>query len=156
MQERCQIKSELIHIIHFTRAASDPLQSFSGSRAFFLPLADGECDTHISCLHLEMGGKVSSPSLTHACLLLCVHGCLTVTTQLPQSQVDLHVGMGAVVEKRKPYSLKSEEGAIVLIAESEELTAHPRAISTPQRIAGAMWPTDSGFETRDATKFNLG
>jgi hypothetical protein len=130
-------------VIHFTSGAADPLKSFSTSRASFLPLADGEGDTHISCLHLSMGAKVSSPSLTHACLLLCVHGSITVITQIPRTRIDLHAGMGAVAEKNEPYSLKSEEGAILLIVESQELAADVRALSTSQRIAGATWPTDS-------------
>lgn len=46
-------------------------------------------------------------------------------------------------EKDEAYSLNSEEGAILLIVESQEFTAHARAISTPQRIAGATWPSDS-------------
>jgi hypothetical protein len=136
-----------MNIIHFTRRAADPLQAFAATGAAsavsFLPLADGEGNAHISCVHLERNATVSSPSLTHAAALLCVHGWITVTTQSPKIQIDLHSGMGAIFEKHEPYSLQSEEGAILLIVESEELTAHARAISTPQRITGARWPSDS-------------
>jgi hypothetical protein len=48
-----------------------------------------------------------------------------------------------VFEQNEPYTLKSETDAIVLIVESQQLTAHARAISTPQRIEGATWPSDS-------------
>jgi hypothetical protein len=48
-----------------------------------------------------------------------------------------------VFEQNEPYTLKSDTGAIILIVESLELTAHTRAISTPQRIEGATWPSDS-------------
>jgi hypothetical protein len=57
-----------MRVIHFTSPAADPLKGFDASGASFLPLADG--GTHISCLHLEMDGKVESPSLTHATALL--------------------------------------------------------------------------------------
>ena len=50
--------------------------------------------------------------------------------------------MGAVFEQNEPYTLKSETEAIILIVESQQLTAHARAISTPQRIEGATWPSD--------------
>jgi hypothetical protein len=136
-----------MNIIHFTRGAADPLSAFAATAAapavHFLPLADGEGDTHISCLHIERNAMVPSPSLTHPAALLCVHGSITLTTQFPQTQIDLHAGMGAIFEKNEPYSLKSKEGAILLIVESEELTAHARATSTPQRITGARWPSDS-------------
>jgi hypothetical protein len=48
-----------------------------------------------------------------------------------------------VFDPNEPYTLKSETDAIVLIVESQDLTAHARAISTPQRIEGATWPSDS-------------
>lgn len=129
-------------IIHFTRGATDPLKGFGATGAFCLPLADGNGSSHISCLHIEMGGKVESPSLSHAAALLVVHGRVTVTARFPETQIDIHAGMGAVLEKDEPFSLSSEEGAILLIVESDQLLAFGRAISTPQRIAGATWPSD--------------
>lgn len=54
--------------------AADPLESFDASGASFLPLTDGEGDTHLSCLHLETGGKIEAPSLSHATALLIVYG----------------------------------------------------------------------------------
>ena len=129
-------------VIHFTHQATDPLRSLDSSGARFLPLADGNGNTHISCLHLERNAKVSSPSLTHAAALLVVHGRLTIETTTPQIRIEIHAGSGCIVEKDEAYSLKSEEGAILLIVESQELTAHARAVSTPQRIAGATWPAD--------------
>jgi hypothetical protein len=51
--------------------------------------------------------------------------------------------MGALFNPDEPYTLESESGAILLIVESEELIPYERAISTPRRIAGAFWPTDS-------------
>jgi hypothetical protein len=53
--------------------------------------------------------------------------------------------MGVVLEMNEAYSLKSEEGAILLIVESDHLLVSERAISTPQRIEGATWPSDSLF-----------
>ena len=130
-------------VIHFTHHATDPLQGFAASGARFLPLADGQGDTQISCLHLEKNGKVPSPSLTHAAALLVVHGRITVETKIPRSQIDLHSGMGAIFVKDEAYSLTSEEGAILLIVESDHLLASERAISKPQRIVGATWPSDN-------------
>jgi hypothetical protein len=51
--------------------------------------------------------------------------------------------MGAVFDKDEPYSIESETGAIVVIVESDELTAHARAISSPDRISGQTWPSDA-------------
>jgi hypothetical protein len=79
--------------------------------------------------------------LTHAAALPCVHGRFTFTT--PFARINIHAGMGAVFEKNEPYSLTSDPGVILLIVESEELTAHARAISTPIRIAGQRWLSDN-------------
>ena len=128
-------------VIHFTQPAADPLKGFGAAGAYFLPLADGEGDTHISCLHLEMGGKIESPSLSHAAALLIIHGRVTIE-QAPGPRIHFSGGMGAVFEQNEPYTLKSETEAIILIVESQQLTAHARAISTPQRIEGATWPSD--------------
>jgi hypothetical protein len=130
-----------MRVIHFTHPAADPLKDFDASGASFLPLADGEGDTHISCLHLEMGGKIEAPSMTHAATLLIVHGHVTV--ELQPGRINFSGGMGAVFSPNEPYTLRSDTGAIILIVESEQLTAHTRAISTPQRIEGATWPSDS-------------
>ena len=130
-------------IIHFTHGASDPLESSGAEGAHFLPLADGHGDTHISCVHLDPGATIGAPSLSHAATLLIVHGRITITSEHGEPRnTNINVGMGIVVAREEPYSFKSDTGAILLIVESQELTAHVRAISTPQRIAGATWPSD--------------
>jgi redox-sensitive bicupin YhaK (pirin superfamily) len=131
-------------VIHFTKGAADALTGFSALGASFLPLADGQGDTHISCLHLEIGGKVESPSLSHATALLVVHGRITITGEHggPRNN-KIHAGMGIVVSPEEPYSFKSDSGAILLIVEAEQLSAQKRGISSPERIAGATWPSDS-------------
>ena len=37
-----------MRVIHFTSPAADPLEAFDAAGAYFLPLADGQGDTHIS------------------------------------------------------------------------------------------------------------
>ena len=134
-----------MQIIHFTQAAADPLKGSDATNATavsFLPLALGYGKTHISCVHIERNASMPSPATNHAAALLVVHGRITVETPTPQIRIDLHAGSGCIVEEDEAYSLNSEEGAILLIVESQELTAHARAVSTPQRIAGATWPAD--------------
>ena len=131
-----------MRVIHFTRPAADPLKSFGATGASFLPLADGQGDTHLSCLHLEKGGKIEAPSISHAAALLIVHGRVTIESEIG-ARINFSGGMGAVFNPDEPYTLTSEIGAILLLVESQELTAHARAISTPQRIEGATWPSDS-------------
>jgi hypothetical protein len=128
-------------VIHFTRGATDPLKFFDATGARFVPLVEGQGSSHVSCLHLDSNARIASPSLTHAAALLVVHSRITVTTH--QFKIDIHAGMGCVFDKHEPYSLTSEIGAILLIMESDQLVAHERGISTPARIAGARWPSDS-------------
>jgi hypothetical protein len=132
-----------MRVIHFTHGATDPLESSGAEGAHFLPLADGQGDTHVSCVHLDPGAIVNAPSLTHAAALLIVHDRITITSERGEPRnANIHAGMGVVVEREETYSFKSDSGAILLIVESQELTAHTRAISTPQRIAGATWTSD--------------
>jgi hypothetical protein len=131
-----------MRVIHFTKPAADPLKAFGATAASFLPLADGQGDTHIGCLHLEMGGKIEAPSVSHAAALLIVHGRVTIESDIG-AKIHFSGGMGAVFAQNEPYTLNAETDAILLIVESLEFTAHARAISTPQRIEGATWPSDS-------------
>jgi hypothetical protein len=80
-------------------------------------LADGEGDTHINCLHLEMGGNVESPSLSHAAALLIVHGRVTIE-QAPGPRIKFSGGMGATFQRNESYPLGSDIGAMLLIDES--------------------------------------
>jgi hypothetical protein len=130
-------------IIHFTEPAADPLDAFGATRARYLPLVEGQGNSHVSCLHLDSNAGIVSPSLTHAAALLVVHGGITVTTQLPTIRVDIHAGMGCVFEAGERYSIDSALGAILLIVEAESLSAHEHGISTPARITGATWPGDN-------------
>jgi redox-sensitive bicupin YhaK (pirin superfamily) len=134
-------------VIHFTHNATDRLRSFGARGARFLPLADGTCDTHVSCLHLEEGARIPAPSTTHGATLLLVHGRITITTQ-HDARIDFSGGMGAIFDKGEPYSIDTSTGAIILIVEADELVPHPRGISTPERITGATWPRDAATQLR--------
>ena len=134
-----------MRVIHFTHGATDPLKGFDAEGAHYVPLADGHGDTHLSCVHLESGATIEAPSLTHAAALLVVHGRITITRLHITTNINVHAGMGAVFDKEEPYAFRSDTGAIVLILESDELTAHARGISTPDRIAGATWPSDGDY-----------
>jgi redox-sensitive bicupin YhaK (pirin superfamily) len=131
-----------MRVIHFTHGATDPLAAFDARGASFLPLADSQGDTHISYLHHERNASIEAPSITHAAALLIVHGRVTIESDIG-ARIKFSGGMGAVFTPNEPYTLKSETDAILLLVESQELTAHIRGISTPQRIEGATWPSDS-------------
>jgi hypothetical protein len=51
-------------VIHFTQVAADSLIAFDSCRASFLPLADGNGNSHISCLHIERNASIPSPQQT--------------------------------------------------------------------------------------------
>jgi hypothetical protein len=129
-------------VIHFTYGATDPLNSGDAQGVRFLPLADGQGDCHLGCVHLDPGAKLAAPSLTHAAALLVVHGRINLTNEEPFVRLQVHAGMGCVFDKHQPYSLDTEVGAIVLIVESDTLAAHARGISSPDRIVGQTWPSD--------------
>jgi hypothetical protein len=96
-----------MRVIHFTHPAADPLKGFGAAGASLLPLAGGEGDTHISCLHLEMGGKINAPSITHGAGLLIVHGRVTIEAD-HGPRIKFSGGMGAVFTPNEPYTPKSQ------------------------------------------------
>lgn len=127
-------------VIHFTRGATDPLISSGTSGAHSLPLADGEGDACISCIHLEPGAIVQSPLLSRAAAVLVVHGRIKVTAT--SGGAHLSGGMGCVLARAEAYSVQSWVGAIILVVETDSLTTHICGISTPERISGQTWPSD--------------
>jgi hypothetical protein len=133
-------------IIHLTRGATDPLDAAGVRGAHFLPLADGEGETYLGCVHLEPGASLDAPSLTHAAALLVVHGRIQIAGNSPFTRIQVHAGMGCVFDKDEPYSLQSEVGAIVIVVESDVLKANARGISTPERIAGQTWTGDTALK----------
>ena len=42
-----------MRVIHFTRGAADALTTFDATDAHFLPLLEGQGNSHLSCLHLD-------------------------------------------------------------------------------------------------------
>jgi hypothetical protein len=107
-----------LQIVHFTQGACDALRTHDAKGVRFLPLADGHGDTHLSCVHLNPGATINR-------------------------NINISAGIGAVFDPREPYTFKSDPGAILLIVEAEQLSAHERGISTPERIAGQTWPSDA-------------
>lgn len=132
-----------MQVIHFTRGATDPLTDHGTRGTHFLPLADGEGETHVGCVHLDPGARLDARPLTHAVALLVVHGRIQITVQASGLILRVSAGMGCVFDKDEPYKIASDIGAIVLIVESDLLEAHPRGISNPDRIAGQTWPSDA-------------
>jgi hypothetical protein len=82
-------------------------------------------------IYFTYGATIRSPSLSHAATLLVVHGQVAVRTKDPRSHINLSGGMGGVLRKDERYSLTSETGAIIVIIEAEQLTAHPGASLLP-------------------------
>ena len=50
-----------MRIVHFTTGAADPLTNFGATSARFLPLAQGDGNFHVSCLHLDLNASITSP-----------------------------------------------------------------------------------------------
>jgi hypothetical protein len=126
--------------IHFTEGATDPLLAFGSERVQFVPLADGSGDTHGSCLYLDAGAQIAQPPSTHDCALLIVHGQMIFAGERGVPRLDLSPGVGLVMKAGERYTLESAKGGIVLLIESDSLTANERGISTPERIMGQLWP----------------
>jgi hypothetical protein len=93
-----------VDVIHFTRGAADPLSAFDAKRVTFVPLAEDNGASHVSCAHLEPGAKIEAPSLTHVAALLVVHGLITIETHSPRSRIQIHAGMGCVFKQAEPHS----------------------------------------------------
>jgi hypothetical protein len=136
-----------MRVIHFTLGATDPLATFRALRTNFVPLAEGEGDVQVSCLHFAEDSAILEPPTTHACVLLIVHGRVDFNLIQPTMHLQLWAGMGIVLEATERYTLASRTSAILIIVEALHLKPHSRGISTPARIEGQRWP---GEEERAA------
>jgi hypothetical protein len=125
-------------IIHFTPGAADLLTGFAATCARFLPLLEGQGNSHISCLHLDSNARIASPSLSHAAALLCVHGRIAAITLHPQTRFDILSGMGCVFDAGEPYTIESVTGAVVIIVESDSLAARTRHLKSGAHCGGEM------------------
>jgi hypothetical protein len=69
-----------------------------------------------------------------AAALLVAHGRMTISSHDTFGRIDVHFCMGCVFQSGERYSMRSETGVILLIAEANELAAHPRGISSPGHL----------------------
>lgn len=136
-----------MHVIHFTEGATDPLQAFGSQGVRFVPLADGCGDAHVSCLHMTPGATISAPPDTDDCLLLFLHGTAVFRAD-HGPMLELQAGVRLVLRAAEHYTLETQSGAVVLTIECDELAAHQRGISTPERIMGQRWPGELDPSTR--------
>ena len=128
-----------MRVIHFTQGATDELTGFRASGVRSVPLADGDGDTHVTCLHFVPGATIRAPPVTHDSALLIVSGNVNVVLDAGGSAF-LSAGMGVVIDAGQHYSLNSSTGAIAIAVESRRLQATTRAVSSPARIRGQRWP----------------
>ena len=56
------------------------------------------------------------------------------------SPIALLAGVGDVLEIGEFYRIHTEQGAIVLAVECDQLNPTAEGISRPERIAGQLWP----------------
>ena len=132
-----------MRVIHFTRNATDFLETFHAQGTCFVPLAAAEGEARVSCLHLSPGAEVREPPTIRDCALLVVHGSLIVRAEgCAYALIELSGGVGATLKAGERYRLESPTGAIVFAIESQRLVPTRHGISTPGRIMGATWPCD--------------
>ena len=135
-----------MRVIHFTEGATDFLKGFDAWRVRSVPLASGEGDVHITCLHLLSGSSVVGPPTTHDCALLVVLGRVIVHADM-SGHTNLSGGMGVTLESGEGYSLRSAHGAIIIAVEAPHLKATAQGISSPERIRGQRWPLEDFHDT---------
>jgi len=132
-----------VSIIYFVEGATDPIAA-RGVR--YVPIAHGpeHCDTKVSCFHLAPGARMARAPCYQDSVLMVVQGRLIASSdQWAGAKIDFSGGMGAVLRAGEALSVKSDDGAIVVIVEASRLSATSQGISTPQRIMGQTWPGES-------------
>ena len=139
-----------LHVIHFTRGSTDPVEGFRAHGVRVVMLADGAGadETYVSCLHFEPGGWIADPPTGRDSAILAVHGEVILHEARWGMRLDLSPGVGVVINADVRYRLESEAGAILLIVESEQLEATESGLSTPERVLGALWPGEELHERR--------
>ena len=127
-------------VIHFTQGAAEYFDSSKDSLTKFIPLLQGTTETYVTCLHFLPGASVVELPTSQECALMVVSGAATVMNFEPRFTVDLWPGVGVVVEEGEGYALQTAQGAVVIAVNSERLNVSKEAISSPDRVAGQIWP----------------
>jgi hypothetical protein len=130
-----------VHLVHFTRGATNPIENFGARRVRFVPLARGESDRDptVSCYHIGAGGRIAEVPSIHESALLVVHGYVTFSV-INGGRANMSAGMGMVLNDGEHVRLESDTGAIIVAIESPTLDATAQGISSPERIFGQVWP----------------
>ncbi len=127
-------------VIHFTEGAAEQFESSQVTLTKFIPLLHGTADTYVTCLHFLPGASLVELPTAQECALLIVSGSATVLNWEPRFSVELHPGVGVLVEEGDGYALQSPEGAIAIVVNAERLNLSKEAVSVPERIMGQTWP----------------
>jgi hypothetical protein len=139
-----------VKIIHFTEGSTDPIEDFEARGVRYVPLASAQGEVGasvVSCFHISAGGRITETPCVHDCVLLVVHGRLTLwgiddpeRIYLFPGRHDIYGGMGVVLNAGEPMRIESDDGAIVIAVEAPQLLATARGLSTPDRLWHQRWP----------------
>jgi len=131
-------------ILHFTPGSLDPDNVRRHGTVAHMPLASGQGELELSCLHLSPGGHIAVPPVQHAQLLLIVNGRAEAT--FPNGmRLNPSAGMGLFMQAGEGCQLASATGAVILTIEADQLGPDPCGISHPERVMGQRWPS---FESK--------
>jgi len=128
-----------MQVIHFTPGSLDPRNVDRRGAIASLPLANGSGEFELSALYLAPHGQISVAAQQHRQLLLVVNG--RTTAKFRYGLLEPSAGVGLLLEVGEGCQLSTTCGAVVLAIEARQLEADPCGISSPDRVAGQLWPT---------------
>ena len=122
-----------MQVIHFTAGAMDWLSASRAGLTRLVPLARGDGDLQLYCVHLIPGTHIVDPSTTHDSAVLVVNGEVLLQEDVG-CRTELLSGMGAIIKAGQSYRLECARGAIVLTLESRHLKGPEEGISAPASV----------------------
>lgn len=111
-----------MRILHFGPETAQPIELFESLRASSRELGAGSGEVHVHGVHFEPGGKIGRHPTGFAQLFLIVQGRGWAAGG-DGERVSLEAGQGVFFERGEEHEKGSEEGAVAILVQVDELQA---------------------------------
>ncbi len=109
-----------MRVFDFSELQADPITEFDSSKVHSLLLGSGSGQSHVYCVYCEAGGRIGEHPTGFCQLFLVVEGSAWVRGR-EGAKVVMTRGQGAYFERGEMHSKGSDEGAMVVMIQSEAL-----------------------------------
>ena len=115
-----------MQLLSFGPERATPISEYRSHHASAIPLASGQGEAHIYCLHLDAGGEIGAHEAGFAQLFLVVEGSGWVSGPDGKRQLLGH-GQGAFIARGDLHAKGTASGMIAIMVQLTDMTTTSEA-----------------------------